>query len=170
MAEKTGLRDFQVRLAERLRAAQSMPTQTAKLGVQIGAERYLIDLADAGEIVPVPELTPVPLTKPWFRGMVNLRGNLFAVTDFQIFCGGQATPLDKESRVLSFGSRLNFNGALLVTRMLGLRNSRVMRVAEAGELSEPWSGTRFVDDAGQEWRELRLDRLARDDRFLLVGR
>jgi twitching motility protein PilI len=170
MAERVALRDFQARLAERLRAAQTTPSQSAKLGLQIGTERYLVDLADAGEIVPIPEITVVPLTKSWFRGVVNLRGNLFAVTDLQLFAGAAPTALDKESRVLSFGTRLSFNAAILVTRMLGLRNSRTMRVQESVASDAPWAGTRFIDDAGSSWRELRLDRLARDERFLLVGR
>lgn len=170
MAERVALKDFQARLAERLRAAQTAPTQSAKLGLQIGNERFLVDLADAGEIVPIPDITAVPLTKSWFRGVINLRGNLFAVTDLQLFGGGAPTSVDKDSRVLSFGARLSFNAAILVTRMMGLRNARTMRVQDSGSAEAPWAGTRYVDDAGGSWRELRLDRLVRDERFLLVGR
>ena len=69
---KTHLRDFQERLSERLRQAGST-THSARLGLAIGDQRWLVDLAEAGEIVPIPaQMTPVPLTRDWFRGLVNL--------------------------------------------------------------------------------------------------
>lgn len=49
-------------------------------------ERYrLVNLADSGEVVPLLPLTDVPLTKPWFVGMANIRGSLYSVTDFSAF-------------------------------------------------------------------------------------
>jgi hypothetical protein len=43
------------RLAERLRAADAAPALAARLGLMIGERRWLVDLSEAGEIVPVPE-------------------------------------------------------------------------------------------------------------------
>ena len=49
------------------------------LALMIGEDRYLVELAEAGEIVPMPStsIMQVPLTQDWFLGVVNVRGALF---------------------------------------------------------------------------------------------
>ena len=86
MAQRISLRDYQRELAERLRLADSARS-ASKLGVQIGEQNWLIDLVEAGEVMPVPPITAVPLTRPWFRGVANVRGNLYSVVDFAEFLG-----------------------------------------------------------------------------------
>jgi twitching motility protein PilI len=175
----TQLRDFQARLTERLRLAGSAPDLAARLGLMIGDGRYLVDLSEAGEIVPMPEsIVPVPLTREWLLGLVNLRGMLFTVIDLQRYANQGHADLGKESRLLALAARLNFNAAIVVTRMLGLRNIGSMRVAEDagddvaadGRARHDWIGCTFVDAEGNRWRELSLARLAASDRFLMVGR
>src|SRR5881392_1220105 len=77
------LRQYQVQLLERMQAARNNSgARVNQLGVQIGAERYLLDLTQAGEIVALGQLTAVPLTQPWYLGLCNIRGNLVGVIDF----------------------------------------------------------------------------------------
>jgi twitching motility protein PilI len=183
--DKGHLRQFQARLSERLRQADVAP-RVARLGLLIGAQRWLVDLSEAGEIVPWPvAITPVPLTATWFRGLVNLRGVLFGVSDLDRFAGGEATPLSRDSRLLAFGAALNLNAALLVSRMLGLHDPAGWQVAgdEDAQGQDPsqgaasalaqvpaWVGRSLVDVEGRTWRELSLARLAADERFLCAGR
>lgn len=167
---KTHLREFQARLSERLRRATSAD-MAARLGLLIGDERYLVDLSEAGEIVPIPsQITVVPLTRDWFRGLVNLRGSLFGVSDLQRFAGDAPTPVGKESRLIAFSASLNLNAALLVTRMLGLHDAQHWRHDPSRQHWAPWAGRCLVDDEGREWFELSLSRLAADERFLSVNR
>ena len=168
---KTHLRDFQARLSDRLKSASSADV-AARLGLMIGEERYLVDLAEAGEIVPIPEaMTPVPLTRDWLRGLVNLRGVLYSVSDLTRFEGGAATALAKESRLLAIAGRLNMNAAILVTRMLGLHNVSAMK-PQAGDTpaQSPWRLRRLADSEGRLWTELSLATLVADERFLAVNR
>lgn len=169
--DKGHLRQFQARLSERLRQADVAP-RVARLGLLIGGQRWLVDLSEAGEIVPWPvPVTPVPLTAPWFRGLANLRGALFGVSDLDRFAGGEATPLSRDSRLLAFGASLNLNAALLVSRMLGLHDPMGWQAAEVEDASAPaWAGRSLVDGEGRAWRELSLARLAADERFLCAGR
>ena len=185
--DKSHLRQFQARLSERLRQADVAP-RVARLGLLIGGQRWLVDLSEAGEIVPWPvPVTPVPLTAPWFRGLANLRGVLFGVSDLDRFAGGEATPLSRDSRLLAFGASLNLNAALLVSRMLGLHDPMGWQVAEDGgedaqgqvpahgtasaQAQAPaWAGRTLIDGEGRTWRELSLARLAADERFLCAGR
>lgn len=177
--QKPHLREFQERLAERLRQAESAP-RTARLGLLIGEQRWLVDLAEAGEISPVPAtIAAVPLTHEWFVGLVNLRGTLHAVSDLQRFAGGDATPLGKESRLLSLSAASGINAAVLVTRMLGLHDTRdwdAVAHDEEHDANDPgaqrpiWAGRTLRDAAGAQWVELSLARLACEPRFLAVSR
>src|SRR5688572_32936330 len=112
MAQRISLRDYQRELAERLRLADSARS-ASKLGLEAGTESWLVDLADAGEVIPVPAITPVPLTRPWFRGMANIRGNLFSVVDFGAFLGAAAVAQGEQSRLLLLGERFRFGSGLL---------------------------------------------------------
>src|SRR5258708_36325877 len=74
MAEKLSLRDYQRDLAERLRAAEGSRT-ASMLALQVGEQGWLVDLADAGEVIPVPPITAVALTPAWVDGVTNIRGH-----------------------------------------------------------------------------------------------
>lgn len=167
---RTHLRDFQTRLSERLKRASASDV-AARLGLMIGDERFLVDLAEAGEIVPIPEsMTPIPLSRDWLRGLVNLRGVLYAVSDLARFEGHPATPLTRESRLLAVASKLNFNAAILVSRMLGLHNVSNMSELELHAPDAPWKRRRFADEEGRDWTEISLAHLVCDERFLSVNR
>jgi len=178
VGQPTPLKEFQARLTERLRDAGSAPDQAARLGLMIGEQRWLVDLSEAGEIVPVPDLiTPVPLTRDWLLGLVNLRGALFTVVDLQRFAQLGRTDAGKESRLLALSGRLQFNAAILVTRMLGLRNVASMRADDDpgpdrafGGSRPGWVGRTLVDADDKRWHELDLARLACANEFLMVGR
>jgi twitching motility protein PilI len=174
MADRQHLRDFQARLSERLRRAAAEPAQAARLGVQVGGRRLLVELSEAGEIAAFGDaITPVPLTHDWFVGLVNLRGTLFGVSDLARFAGGEFTPSTKETRLVALAARLNLNGAILVDRMLGLQNLSAMTAAAddlVDDAARPWLGREWLDAQGHRWTELSLQRLAGDERFLAVSR
>lgn len=181
MAIKTSLRQFQTELAQRLSSAKAEPAAARRLGVQCGAGYWLIDLADAGEIVPVPEILPVPLTKPWYVGVANIRGSLYSVVDFSLFAGADAVPRGQENRLVLAGSRFGINTAILVTRMLGLRNPRDFTAAPGAEGSAtggaagaagnggPWMGAHWQDADARLWHDLKVQELVEHQDFLQVG-
>ena len=171
------LREFQTGLSEKLRRAQSAPLAVNRLGIQIASERFLIDLADAGEILAVPDITPVPLTKNWYRGLANVRGNLIGVVDLSLFAGGPVTPIDKESRVLAFTTDLHFSVGVLISRMLGLRSAADLTVVDAAHAVvpaagpfAPWVRSNLLDAHKVEWQELDLMALTSDERFVDIAR
>lgn len=162
------LREFQERLAARLAQAKSAPVAASRLGFQIGDERWLIDLSEAGEIVPAQDIVPVPHTYAWYLGLVNVRGNLISAVDLAQFGGKVPTRIERESRVVLFGRGLEFNAGVLVTRMLGLHSMKGW-TAEPEASSHAWQGACWRDDQGQVWRELSFDALASDERFLRIS-
>ena len=168
MAARTSLRDYQRELAARLKGAGSGRAAT-KLGLQAGAESWLVDLADAGEVIPVPPIAPVPLTRPWFRGVANIRGKLYSVVDFPAFLGGAAVALGEQARLLLLSERYRMGGALLVDRSLGLRNPEQLQPRETRAAPAPWVRAEYGDPQGVRWQELNVLELVRHPKFLAVG-
>ncbi|MDO4906081.1 MAG: chemotaxis protein CheW [Lautropia sp.] len=152
------------------RAAES--ASATHLALMIGNSRYLVDLAEAGEIVPMPPtILQVPLTFDWFVGVVNVRGSLFTVVDLSRFMGGGGTPITKESRLVTVSPALQFNTTLVVSRMMGLRNSASMKPVDGKPADDmPWLGQCFEDREGHVWCRLSLSKLVASSAFLMVGR
>jgi len=169
MAKKISLREFQEHLAARLSSAAQGQARLALLGVQAGSDFWLLNLSDSGEIVPLPPLAPVPLTQPWFAGIANIRGNLHSVADFSAFQGGEPTPANAASRLLLIGTRHGNNAALLVTRMLGLKNPELFSPQPATGDMQPWEGERLVDGEGRTWKKLNVRALLADPGFMEIS-
>lgn len=189
-ARRLRMRQFQNRLVERMQAARGgVDARSGQLGVLIGERRWLINLQQAGEIVTVGTLTSVPLTQPWFLGLTNIRGSLIAVVDYAYFQTGVPTVIDKQSRIIAFAPGMAFNGALLVSRVLGLRNETDMQpyvaggapVADEDATPETVDTTpsptderrrsvqHYIDRNSVVWQTLNLYGVKRDPRFLHVG-
>ncbi|MGZ8290464.1 MAG: chemotaxis protein CheW [Telluria sp.] len=154
------LRVYQQQLLERMQAARtSGGARLHQLGVMIGTERFLVDLTQTGEIVPLATVCPVPLTQPWYLGLSNIRGNLVGIVDYARYLDPETSSAGAGSRVLTFAAGLGFNCGLLVSRVLGLRQAADMEAA----------GDLLRDAEGNQWTALDLAELARDPRFLHVG-
>jgi twitching motility protein PilI len=167
MAEKLSLRDYQRDLAERLRAAEGSRS-ASMLALQAGEQGWLVDLQDAGEVLPVPPITSVPLTRVWFKGVTNIRGNLYSVVDFPAFLGGAPVALGEQSRLLLIGERFRMGSALLVDRSLGLRNPEQL-TPRAKSSESPWVKAEYVDQDGRIWQELSVPQLVQQQDFLGVA-
>ncbi|KQQ87465.1 chemotaxis protein CheW [Massilia sp. Leaf139] len=157
---RTRLSDYQAQLLARMQAAQNgAPQAQHQLGVAIGGERYLLELTEAGEIVPPGLLVGVPLTQPWYLGLANVRGSLLGVIDLARYVDCAASAAGPEARLVSLAPRLGFNCALLVTRVYGLRRPSTMESVNG----------RLHDADGQAWTPLSLAALVREERFLHVA-
>jgi twitching motility protein PilI len=165
---RISLREYQRELGERLRDAEGASV-TSKLGVQVSGGNWLVDLEDAGEVIPVPPITPVPLTKAWFRGVTNIRGNLFTVVDFGAFQGGAAAAITDHSRLVILGERFRTQAALLVDRSLGLRSKAWLAPRERSASPQPWIKGEFTDADARAWIELDVAQLAQQPDFLAVA-
>jgi twitching motility protein PilI len=105
----------------------------------------------------------VPLTKSWYCGVANVRGNIFSITDLGAFMDCGATPHDMQSRVLLVGQKFNSNTGFLVAKVLGLRNAKDWQQSEQnGELI-------YEDSAGQQWRKLDIKNLIQQPEFIQIG-
>ena len=169
MARRTGLREFQISVAERLRTASSRTAVASKLGFQVAGENWFVALHQVTEVIPVPAMVPVPLTHSWFRGVANVRGNLYSMVDFSAFQGGDPISPGMERRVILVSDRLVAGAGLVVSRMLGLRNPEQFNTAAKPANAPAWVAAAYTDAGGTRWLELDLPALTREQRFLEVG-
>ncbi|WP_269531429.1 chemotaxis protein CheW [Chitinimonas sp. BJYL2] len=169
MARRISLREYQESVVARLRALPATHTVTTKLGVQVGDQAWLLDLTDVSEVLPVPNIAHVPLTRRWFKGVANIRGNLYSVVDLPGFLGDEPVQAAVASRLLIIHPRHIANSALMVNRMLGLRNVQGMETVAEADPAVPWCGPTRRDADGREWREMRITELVQQAPFLQVG-
>ena len=168
---RSRLRQYQVQLLERMQAAKTGANVGGReLGVLIGGRLCLLDLTQIGEIVPPQPVTPVPLTRDWYQGLANIRGNLTGIVDLARYQGrdADATPVS-ERRFITFAPGLGFNCALLAARVLGLRKLADMQAAAPVDGAPAWCCELFDDAEGQSWTRVDLAQLVRDPAFLQVG-
>jgi len=169
---RSRLRQYQVQLLERMQAAKTGANVGGReLGVLIGGRLCLLDLTQIGEIVPPQPVTPVPLTRDWYLGLANIRGNLTGVVDLARYQGRDADDTAvSERRFITFAPGLGFNCALLAGRVLGLRKLADMKAAPPPADGAPaWCGQHFDDAEGLCWTRIDLAQLVREPAFLQVG-
>jgi twitching motility protein PilI len=170
MARHLGLRAFQENLARRLANASAQDTLRSRLAVQAGELYWLLRLPDAGEVMPVPWLCRVPLTKRWYNGLVNVRGSLFGMVDMADFCGYGVTPRTAESAFLACGPRHGLNVGLLVRKVVGLRNADEFKPVANEPNDREWISGVVSDHEGREYHEINMASLIRDRAFLDIAK
>ena len=172
-AAKLDLRAFQQELAARLAAKTTAQVEQSRLGLAAAGSQWLIRLADAGEVIAVPAMAKVPMTRLWYLGIANIRGNLYGCIDFSGFLGHPIeapTPGATASRMVLFGPRVGeLRAGLIVNRVMGLRNLAELSEAPAPEGAPAWYGSRWSEPGGTSWQEIDLSLLAQDAAFLQVG-
>lgn len=177
MANRQALRELQTRLAARLQQARAEGVAAGWLAVELAGRRFLLPLAQSGEIFPMTSVQKVPYTQAWFMGVANLRGGLFGIVDLASFISGTLTQrafdgggIREQARLIALNSALEVNCAILIDRLGGLRNVAdfVSRDA-APEGSPAFMSAQYVDQAGQPWIELDLQQLASSREFLGIA-
>lgn len=172
MARTLDLRKYQedilVRIKDQTRTADANARN--RLGVRAGDKRLLVRLDDISEVLPVPEIHTVPLSKPWFLGMANVRGNLYGVSDLSQFAGGAASTISVASRILLIHQKYKAHAGLLVSAIVGLRALDQMEERTEEAVAGAWLGGRiFRDTAGDTWQEIDIKALLALPEFMKIA-
>ena len=163
MSKRFNLREFQQGLLDRMQAQSGSNNQVATLGILVGKDSWLVDMADISEVLALPHMTAVPLTKQWYCGVANVRGNIYSIADLGAYMNYGQTAREAQSRVLLIGQKYNFNTGLLVSKVLGLRNANEWLRSEKGD------EVSYQDAEGQQWRKLDIRQLIQQPEFIQIG-
>jgi purine-binding chemotaxis protein CheW len=124
---------LRVRARELARTAEPVPDAGAMLDLlefRLAKERYAIENQQVQEVCPFKELTPLPCTPSFIRGIVNVRGRILPVLDLKRFFGLPEIGLtDLHRIILVRGSDLELG--LLADDITGLRAIPVSNVQPA---------------------------------------
>lgn len=162
MSKRLNLREFQQNLSNRMQDKSRLGDQSSLLGVQIAGQNYLVAMTDISEVLSLPPLAPVPLTKQWFCGVANVRGNLYCVADMAAFLHQGAASGALANRLLLVAERYAVNVALLVDKVFGLRDARNWQ-------KDALQTDQYFDEQGVAWRKLNVAGLIEQPDFLQIG-
>ncbi|MBI5781277.1 MAG: chemotaxis protein CheW [Rhodocyclales bacterium] len=165
MAQRTSLRAFQERLAERLREASANPGQHW-LVLRAGGRRLLLPLTDAAAIANEFTLPPVPRAPACYRGLANVRGNLVGVVDLGWLESRTPTSLGKHALLLVLSGRIIDHTGLLLEETVGLRPMSAFTPIETMPGIHPWHACAYhgADDPEPSFL-IDTTRLVADPRF-----
>ena len=141
------------------------------VGFRIGSNSLATPLGEVVEIIDYPDVSAVPLTQPWVRGIANLRGNLLPVIDLNGYLNGSVAQITSKSRVLV----VDYNGiysGLVVDEVYGLKHFMEDEFTEEDCVVERCLQP-YIQDAyrrnGKVWGIFSLFALAESPQFLQVA-
>lgn len=137
------------------------------VGYRIGQRRLASKFDEVVEILPLPQVTPVPGAQPWMLGVANIRGNLLPIVDLRQFLEGERTVLHESQRVLIV-RQPGGDVAVTIDELFGQRSFVEEQLVDAAPLAEG-RYAHFVDRAYEQaqipWAIFSLERLARTPEF-----
>jgi twitching motility protein PilI len=168
MAKRSQLREYQTNILARLENAKKAGAESSAgyLGVVIGTKNVLVNLQEISETLPVAEIHPVPIVKPWFLGVANVRGVLYAINDIAQLLEAKFTSISSNTRLLLISDSVSSNVAFVVEKMIGLRNINDMKLHDVEQEENACLKVQtYQDDENRIWHMLDCDKLVRSKDF-----
>lgn len=128
-------------------------TQWNGIAFEVGGQEFVAPMGEVSEILAVPELTPIPLTKPWLLGVANVRGRLLPLADLAKFLNIDSSERLKNKKVMVIDQDGVFSG-ILVDQVLGMlqftgNNYQDVPLPEDSPFA-PYNHGKFHKD-GKDW-------------------
>ena len=168
MAKQSTLREYQTNILARLENAKKAGAEppAGYLGVVIGDKNVLVNLQEISETLPILAIQRVPLVKPWFLGVANVRGVLYAINDLAQLLENKFTSISSNARMLLISEAVTSNVAFMVDKLIGLRKLDEMKLHD--KLTEDTvclKAQTYIDDESRIWHMLDCDKLVRSKEF-----
>ncbi len=154
MAEKIKLKDYQKSILDKLEAVKTdaASAPVSYLGVSIGGRAVLVDLLEISETLSMVDIQPIPLVKPWFLGLSNIRGVLYAINDVVQLLDDKPTEISSNTRMLLINKKIISNVGFVVDKLIGLRSADSLKALEdSTEDSICFSSARYEDEEKRLW-------------------
>ncbi len=141
------------------------------VGFRVGSIRLLVTMADIAEILKYPNITKVPSTLRWVKGLANIRGNLLPIMDLNGFINNEISKLRKSSRVLVL-QHGELSSGLLVDEVYGMRHFFTEEHSQnlpdtSGKLKKYLKGSFLQNEV--EWGVFSVAKLAQSSEFLNIA-
>lgn len=112
---------------------------------RLGNERHAFNIRDINEIIKMEFITEVPNSKPYIKGVINLRGKIIPVVSMCKRFGIPETPIGKLSRIVVVRYQNEATGIIVdaVEKVTSFED--IQPPVDANEASS----TQFIDGIGQ---------------------
>lgn len=141
------------------------------VGFRIGDIAMIAPLTQVNEILHYPQLTLVPGTQPWVKGLANIRGTLLPILDLQSYLGQAPIQLSNQSRILII-QQGDLSAGLLVDEVMGLRHfdpdNRVTRIRKMDPAVKAYIRGAFQENK-KTWHLFDMSALTDDPHFYKVA-
>ena len=147
---------------------------TAKMvAFQVNQLRLFCEVDNILQVAESPAVVTVPQTKPWIRGIANLKGEMYSVCDLSLFAGFKMRIARGKGNLILI-NHPDAHVALLVDKVIGFRyfdekditQEQLEQVDELGEFMTHVDKVYDVD--GYKWCKLNINHLMNSVRFLEV--
>jgi twitching motility protein PilI len=168
MAIESQLREYQTSILARLENAKKAGAEAPAgyLGVVIGSKNVLVSLQEISETLPIMDIHRVPIVKPWFLGVANVRGVLYAINDLAQMLENTFTAISSNARLLLMSDAVASNVAIVVDKMIGLRKLDEMKLRkEVAEETVCLKAQTYQDEENLVWHMLDCDKLVGSKEF-----
>ena len=139
----------------------------------VGNTRYAMPLNGVTEILNYPaNVTSVPGTHPWVKGVANIRGELLPIIDLQSYLGAGPASQKKRNRVLVV-DRSGVRTGLLVGESVGIKHFSEDQRCNTSEDKLAADFGLYVNGSykqgGEVWPVFDLQALLEDQAFLVAA-
>ncbi|BDU50150.1 chemotaxis protein CheW [Haliovirga abyssi] len=101
---------------------------------ELGEEKYAVQVKEIGEIIRVPKIEEVPNAEEYIEGVINLRGDIVPILNFNVKFKLPQKKLDEDSNILIIREEEQ-NVGILVDKVDEVINLNENKIVEAPELS-----------------------------------
>ncbi len=141
------------------------------VGFRVGDMHLLVTMADIAEILKYPNITKVPSTLRWVKGLANIRGNLLPIMDLNGFIDNDLSKIRKSSRVIVV-QHGELSSGLLVDEVYGMRHFFTEEHSEnlpdtSDKLKKYLKGSFLQNEV--EWGVFSVAKLAQSSEFLNIA-
>lgn len=141
------------------RSAEAADDATQYLTFSVAEERLAMSIDAVQEIIETPQITRVPMTPDYIRGVINLRGNVVPVVDLGARLGRGTLTLSKRSCIVLVEVKSQDN-----SYVLGMLVDEVNNILEI-----PREDVKPAPEFGSEIRTDFIEAMGRvDDVFVII--
>lgn len=134
----------------------------------IDNQNYYLDLKHVKEFTSIKRLniTSLPYTKDYIKGIINLKGDFLIVVDLKRFLNNTVTTMEESNKLIVVTGK-NFNIALLVDDIKNIKNLNPTQIRNPEYTGcAEYVLNEFVED-GQVYNVLNFEKLINDDKLYI---
>lgn len=120
----------------------------------LGEEQFAIPLLSVKEVISLPEVTPIPKSPNFFKGIINLRGTVISVVDLRTKLTIKPKENNKEEATIILDIN-NSNLGVVVDSIDKVLNIAIESISKLPEVNSK-VGNQFINGVFQKEDELIL--------------